>query len=279
MGLTLLFTCNATQASLVTYVVTQGAGVVEDWEDPANWSALTSLSPTAATGIPGSTDVSGNAAPQNTIEANIVINNARGMILDSDANSYLATGNTLNRVAVGNQLPGAGADGVSSLELTSNASLVLTNFFFVGANGRAGNFIFNDGASFSAGGNAIVGSNLADAESSIFTLALGSTGLTNTVDFTGNLNIREDEIDQQLVIDASSYTGGVSTFDLITFGSLTGMFSDVSVTGLDPSLSATVGFDSDSYFITIVPEPSGLVLTITFLSICALFRRKRISAS
>jgi len=224
------------------------------WETAAHWSGGTIPGTTT-----GQTDVAG-------------VNGARSLTLNSDA----AGAGSITRMNVANQNPGTGT---SFFTMTSAASLSVPSFY-IGTNGSAGDFTYNDGASLAISNTLLMGRNTlhngTDApSSSSVTIALGISGLSNPIS-TGTLNLRQILAGQILNIDASSYTGGAADIDLITFTTHSGGdFSTVNVTGLDPTLAGSVSYDADSVTLNIVavPEPSSLALLA--LGSLGLIRRRR----
>ena len=251
LALASLFSASSLQGATIFSIVADAV-----WETNTDWSGA------APKVVPGTTlsqvDVAG-------------VNGGRKLTLNSDASGA----GTISTMNVGNQNPGTA---VSTFTMTSLASLSVTTNFYVGPNGSAGHFIYNDGASLSTatflmGRNN--GANGAPASSTV-TIALGTVGLTNAIGTT-TLNLRQLEAGQNLIIDASSYTGSAGDIDLITFTNHTGGdFNSVSITGLDAGLAGAVSYDADSVNlnITSVPEPSSTAL-LGLGGLALIFRRRK----
>lgn len=222
------------------------------WENNADWNGGVVPGTTA-----GQADTTG-------------VNAGRSLTLNSDA----AGAGSITSISVANQFPGTA---VSTFTMTSLAILSVDSIF-IGANGSAGDLVYNDGASLSAT-TLLMGNNTttngAPASSSI-TIALGAGGLTNAIGVT-TLNLRQVEAAQNLVIDASAYTGGAGDIDLITFASnLGGDFGSVSITGLDAGLASAISYDADSVNlnITAVPEPASTSL-LALGGLALILRRRK----
>ena len=251
LALASLFSASSLQGATIFSIVADAV-----WETNTDWSGA------APKVVPGTTlsqvDLAG-------------VNGGRKLTLNSDASGA----GTISTMNVGNQNPGTA---VSTFTMTSLASLSVTTNFYVGPNGSAGHFIYNDGASLSTatflmGKNN--GANGAPASSTV-TIALGTVGLTNAIGTT-TLNLRQLEAGQNLIIDASSYTGSAGDIDLITFTNHTGGdFNSVSITGLDAGLAGAVSYDADSVNlnITSVPEPSSTAL-LGLGGLALIFRRRK----
>jgi hypothetical protein len=68
----------------------------------------------------------------------------------------------------------------------------------------------------------------------------------------------------KLIIDGSDYTGGNAVIDLVKFSSKTGTFAvnNITIQNLAPGLTGEIGFDADSMYITVIPEPATVGLFV-----------------
>jgi hypothetical protein len=239
-----LLAIGVAQAAVITDTVTSTS---QNWTLATTWGA----------GVPGATD---------TNTYSIVINSGRSLYLNSDADAIYNYSNLL-RMQVGNQTPGSAE---SSFTIGENGKLTLTSYFNIGANGSAGYLTLTNGANVSAA-SMTMGGTAADSAASTLKFVLGAAGFTDALDFTGAFLIRNTIVDQNLVIDLTDFSGA-GTFDLVTFGSISGSFATYSISyvGLDAGQTASISYDSDSVILTVIPEPAtiglmGLGAVATFM--------------
>lgn len=269
-----------------------GSGDGVSWNDPGNWggeaSDGTNLPGDFVGDIPGggdttnvimqaggtsTTTVNADFAPANWFDILIVRN---GHTLNVQANFDLGTqgipillgqngtGSTINHTAgtfsAGSLQVGGGSDGhydLSGTGVLSVGAVTINNNSSFGISGTS--------ASASAASMSI------DSGSSL-DFTFGATGI-NAITLSGQFNITSGAL---LSVDGSSYTGGFGTIDLVTFGSIVGSFvdpTDIELTGF--AAGSSIGYDSDSMFITIVPEPGTFALLGGMLALSYVMLRRR----
>jgi hypothetical protein len=106
---------------------------------------------------------------------------------------------------------------------------------------------------------------------------LGATGVSAITNLGsgGSFNIASGS---KLVIDASNYTGGISDIDLVTsYTNIVGSFteSNISITGLEAGLSASITYDTGQVALSIIPEPGTYVMLGGLFALGFVMMRRR----
>ena len=81
-----------------------------------------------------------------------------------------------------------------------------------------------------------------------------------------------------LEIDASAYTGGEGTIELVRrYTTISGTFdtNNVSITGLAEGLSGEITYDATGVYLNVIPEPATIGM-VGLVSIGTLFIRRRL---
>lgn len=221
---------------------------------------------------------SGNAVP-NALH----IQNTNGTATMNFDGGTITTGN----VNVGHNDTSAATDGRGILNVS--AGTFTANNVNVGANNYAIGVLNISGGTFSvnniivdqnadtqgfiniSGTPTISGNNLTLNENADLSFALTATGVADiTLAGTFDVNTGAD-----LSVDASAYTGGSGTYELIQFGTLgDSMWASSAVTGLSGGLTGSIVFDSDSMNLVIIPEPTTSAL-LGLVSLGLIVRRRR----
>ena len=244
-----------------------------NYNEPLNWDedVLPSANDAGVLndGGTGVTDLSGGVSPINaqalnvraghvlnidndggalTVNANV--NMGRGQAGDGSAINHLAGTFNIGGLDMGGN---ATAGGISSYNLSGTALLSVSasgaRDFDIGGNVNTGDVdttfaITGDSANVTLNGTpAILRS------SAIMSFTLGATGI-DAIDTTGNFNLQEGA---ELIVDGSSYTGGVASIPLFSYGNrvTTNEFTTETITGF-------TGFDTD-----IVYSDTGIDLLLT----------------
>ena len=205
----------------------------------------------------GSSLAAGNGTLSNTVNVNAGQLFVRDDLVIGDDNTHTKT-DTLHLSGAG-QLLLQGAAGSESVVVNDTGVFHLngenvTATIGDGTNGVDAQFIMNDTATLK------------------YTLGAAAASL---LDIEAGFTIGANSL---LEINAASYTGGVGTVTLASFGSKTGTFDvgNISIDGLAGGLSGSITYTGTTMDLTIIPEPGtyALLAGMTGLVFVMLRRRK-----
>ena len=268
-------------------------GGVGDFGDAARWNAF--ADPDATNELPGYSDQGGNsnAIIQGNVTANVTSNFTpvfdfnplivrAGATLNIAADLNIANTDLLYGQSAGTDTITQTAGTVTARNLTVAGGGGVTNTISAGTLSLSGGILLQTGvgSTFSVQGEtAIVTAASLTMEAAGATTApeldflFGATGVS-TIDLTGAFTVGAGS---SLTVDGTSYTGGAGMIDLVTFGSNSGTFADpadINLSGFT-GFTATVGYDADSMFVTLVPVPEPSSTALLGLGGLALILRRR----
>jgi hypothetical protein len=249
----LLLVAGAAQAE--TYGWDKGGGTDTEWNNPLNWfgNVLPGYGTTNDIAVLGSSLIAtvSSAVTSMVWDVTLVMRNgAKLEIADDMVFDLMRIGDT--GIAGGDVDHSAGTVTASnctvgivtgsSYALSGSAGLALDADLSCGPNGLIS--LSGSSAAVTVGGNMSVQGSLA--------FALDDSGV-NSINVASNLLV---DANASLTVNASGYTGGAATFDLLTFATASGSFASNNITVLGAQ-SWSVGTDADSLFVTLVPYGPG----------------------
>lgn len=272
----------AAQAVTTNWIYTGGVG---EWSTASNWD----------NGVPGSNDTAALVTSTDHAQVTsafdggnmtIVIRNNATLAIAAD----FRTAFTMN----------LGISGVQDTSMTQTAGLLIGRTLNLGNDAEADDFdakysisggtsrwttavnigkngildIQGDGAAiqFNNGGASAV-----TLGQGVLSYTLGATGVSaiDNLSSGGTFTIGASS---GLVIDASAYTGGQGTIELVKrYSTISGTFdeSNISITGLAAGLSGDITYDTGSISLNIIPEPGSYALLGGLLALGYVMVRRR----
>lgn len=262
VGVASAITCLATPASFADFL----ANTTGDWDVGANWEG--GSKPTDFTRISrGGYDNS--IVTLDTVET-LTGTGGRfifgqggsgGSLTIVSGGSLTTEGTTVHRngqtSAFTLTVQDGGAINVQNADVTSDAGSIL--------NVDGGDLDFKG---YNVGGGSAGTVKMNSATATVDVSGTSSFGAHSTLsfDFNGGTTVSTWDTNNLTITSGAKLTiiangtMGVGTYDLVTYsGTRTGAYSDpadITITGLDAELVGTIGYDSDSMFLTIVADPS-----------------------
>lgn len=261
-------------------------GGVGEWSNASNWD----------NGVPGSNDTAYLVTNTDHAQVTSAFDSGGNMTIVIRNNATLAIGADFRTAFVMN----VGISGIQNTSVTQTAGTLIGRTLNLGNDAEADTFeakytlsggisrfttavnigkngildIQGDGATIqfnNAGANAVT------IGQGALSYTLGATGVS-AIDNLASGGTFTIGAGSGLLIDASAYTGGVGTIELVKrYTTIAGTFdaSNISITGLAAGLSGEIIYDANSIALDIIPEPGTYALLGGLLALGYVMVRRR----